>query len=219
MTAEPSPSTNRQPADERYTHGYHEVIVGSYTKRTAEVCAGFLLPRLRPDAVVLDLGCGHGTIAAGLARRVGRVIGLDASAEMVDAARKHAADCGIDNATFEAGSAYDLQWSDDSFDVAYAHQVLQHLSEPVEALREARRVLKPKGLVAVRDSDYETMVYAPVMPAIQRWRDLYHRVARANGGEPDAGRFLLSWVTEAGFSDPEVTTSTATHADPKGRAA
>ena len=79
-------------------HGYHEVIVGSYTRRTAETCAGFLLPRLQPDTVLLDLGCGPGTITAGLARRVGRVVGLDASAEMVDAAQNHAADCGIDNA-------------------------------------------------------------------------------------------------------------------------
>ena len=69
---------------ERYTHGYHEAVVGSYARRTAEDCAAYLLPRLRPDAVVLDLGCGPGTITAGLARRAGRVVGVDASAEMVD---------------------------------------------------------------------------------------------------------------------------------------
>lgn len=137
---------------------------------------------------------------------------------MVDAARDHAAECGIDNATFEVGSAYDLPWGDDSFDVVYAHQVLQHLSQPVRALREARRVLKPGGIVAVRDSDYETMVHAPVTESIVRWRQLYHQVARANGGEPDAGRYLLSWVVEAGFVDPEVTTSSVAHADAEGRA-
>ena len=122
------------------------MIVGSYTRRTAETCAGFLLPRLQPDTVLLDLGCGPGTITAGLARRVGRVVGLDASVEMVDAAENHAADCGIDNAAFEVGSAYDLPFSDDSFDVVYAHQVFQHLSQPVEALREVRRILKPEGI-------------------------------------------------------------------------
>ena len=183
------------PEGEKYTHGYHQVIVGWHSRRTAETCAAFLLPRLRPDAEVLDIGCGTGTITAGLARRAGRVVGLDLSADVVDAARAYADDCGLSNMLFEVGSVYELPWDDASFDVVYAHQVLQHLSDPVGALREARRVLRPGGLVAVRDSDYETMVHAPVFPAIDRWRDLYHQVATANGGEADAGRYLLSWVT------------------------
>jgi ubiquinone/menaquinone biosynthesis C-methylase UbiE len=207
-----------RPVEERYTHGYHQVIVGSYTGRTAETCAAFLLPRLRPDAVVLDIGCGPGTITAGLARRAGRVVGLDKSADMVEAARNHAADLGLHNTAFKVGSVYELPWDDNSFDVVYAHQVLQHLSDPVGALREARRVLRPGGLVAVRDSDYATMVHAPVFPAIERWRELYHQVAAANGGEADAGRFLLSWVIEAGFAETEATASTTAHTDPEGRA-
>ncbi len=212
-----SDATTHQPDGERYTHGYHQVIVGSYTRRTAEVCAAFLLPRLHTDSVVLDVGCGPGTITAGLARHAGKVVGLDMSAEVVDAARNHAAECGLANASFEVGSVYELPWDDKSFDVVYAHQVLQHLSDPVRALREARRVLRPGGLVAVRDSDYETMVHAPVFPAIERWRDLYHQVAAANGGEADAGRYLLSWVTEAGFTDTETTAATTVHTDQEGR--
>ena len=206
-----------QPEDETYTHGYHQVIVGSYTQRTAEVCAAFLLPRMKPDAVVLDIGCGPGTITAGLARRASQVVGLDMSADMVEAARSHAADCELANATFEVGSAYELPWDDNSFDVVYAHQVLQHLSDPIQALREARRVLRPGGLVAVRDSDYGTMVHAPVFPAIERWQELYHQVATANGGEADAGRYLLSWATEAGFTDIETTATTTAHTDHEGR--
>lgn len=206
-----------QPSRERYTHGYHQVIVGWHSQRTAETCAAFLLPRLRPDAELLDIGCGTGTITAGLARRAARVVGLDQSADVVDAARAHADDCGLTNASFEVGSVYELPWDDASFDVVYAHQVLQHLSDPVGALREARRVLRPGGLVAVRDSDYETMVHAPVFPAIERWRDLYHQVASANGGEADAGRYLPSWVAEAGYIDIETTASTTAHTDPEGR--
>ena len=168
-TGSTSDTDTPRPDGERYSHGYHQVIVGSYTRRTAEVCAAFLLPRLKPDEVVLEIGCGPGTITAGLARRAGRVVGLDMSADMVEAAGSHAADCGLSNATFEVGSAYELPWNDSSFDVVYAHQVLQHLSDPVGALREARRVLRPGGLVAVRDSDYGTMVHAP---CISRHRTL-----------------------------------------------
>ena len=202
---------------ERYTHGYHHVIVGFYTRRTAEVCAAFLLPRLRPDADVLDVACGPGTITLGLARRTGRVIGLDASEAMVEQARERATSSGVSNTDFEIGSAYELPYDDSSFDVVYAHQVMQHLGDPVRALREAHRVLRPGGMVALRDSDYETMVHAPVEPAIERWRELYHKVAVANGGNANAGRFLLGWVRAAGFVDPVVTTSTTTHADPEAR--
>ena len=203
---------------ERYTHGYHPAIVGSYTRRTADNSAAFLLPRLRPDAEVLDVGSGPGTITVGLARHAARVVGLDMSAEMVEAASALAAREGLGNATFQVGSAYQLPFDDGSFDVVYAHQVLQHLSDPVAALAEARRVLRPGGLVAVRDSDYATMVHAPVEPAIERWLDLYHQVHAANGGECDAGRYLLSWVMEAGFVDPAVTAGTTTYADAEGRA-
>ena len=207
-----------RPEGERYTHGYHEAIVQYFRRRTARECAAFLLPRLGSDAVVLDVGSGPGTITAGLARCADRVMGLDASAEMVEEARNRVARQGISNVTFEVGSAYDLPWGDNRFDVVYAHQVLQHLADPVRALREARRVLKPGGLLAVRDADYGTMVHAPTEPAIERWRRLYHQVTAANGGEADAGRFLLSWVIEAGFVDPSVTTSTTSYATPDERA-
>ena len=207
-----------RPAGERYTHGYHPAIIGSYTRRTAENSAAYLLPRLGAGDAVLDVGSGPGTITVGLARRAGRAVGLDMAAEMVEAARTHAAAEGVANATFEVGSAYELPFADGSFDVVHAHQVLQHLSDPVRALREFRRVLRPGGLVAVRDSDYATMTHAPVEPAIERWLDLYHRVHAANGGEADAGRYLLSWVLEAGFVDPAVTSSTTTYADAEGRA-
>jgi len=211
--------TTERPEGERYTHGYHQAIVSSYALRTAEECAAFLLPHLPADAVVLDMGSGPGTITAGLARRVGRVIGLDASEEMVEQSRRLVQGRGIDNATFVLGSAYDLPWSDGYFDVVYAHQLLQHLADPVQALREARRVLRPGGLLAVRDADYGTMVHAPTDPTLARWLDLYHKVTAANGGEADAGRFVLSWVVRAGFKDPMVSTRTTTYATVEERVA
>ena len=206
-----------RPEGEKYTHGYHEVVLEFYRRRTAETCAAFLLPHLTPDASVLDMGCGPGTITVGLARRARTVVGVDISTEIVESARRLADEEGLGNASFEAGSVYDLPFDDQSFDVVYAHQVMQHLSDPVRALREARRVLRPGGLVAVRDSDYQTMVHAPIESALQHWLGLYQEVAAANGGEPRAGRFLLGWVRAAGFVDPVVTTSTTTWADPAGR--
>ena len=86
-----------------------------------------------------------------------------------------------------------------TFDVVHAHQVLQHLSDPVAALREMARVCKPDGLVAVRDSDYSAFTWWPGVPELDDWLDLYREVARGNDAEPDAGRRLKSWALAAGL--------------------
>jgi SAM-dependent methyltransferase len=135
---------------------------------------------------------------------------------VVEQAREQAA--GHANVEFTTGDVYALDYPDDTFCVTHAHQVLQHLSDPVRALREMRRVTKPGGFVAVRDADYGAMVWYPRLPVLDEWRDLYERVARANGGEPDAARRLHVWAREAGLSDVMVSTSNWTYVTPDERA-
>src|SRR5262249_29864725 len=94
-----------------------------------------------------------------------------------------------------------LDFPDGTFDVVHAHQVLQHVADPVRALREMKRVCVSGGIVAARDADYAGFVWFPRLPALDSWLDLYQRAARAKGGAPDAGRRLLSWALEAGFDD------------------
>jgi hypothetical protein len=88
----------------------------------------------------------------------------------------------------------------------------------VQALREMARVTRPGGLVTVRDSDYSSFAWWPLLPALDRWLDLYRGAARANGGEPDAGRRLLAWAHAAGLDDVEATSSTWCFATPDDRA-
>lgn len=195
-----------------YTHGHQEAVVSQHRKRTAAEAAGFLLPHLRPGMRLLDVGCGPGSITVGLAHAVapGDVVAIDLSAEVVDGARALAAERGVTNVRFEQGNVLDLPYPDASYDVVYAHQVLQHLSRPVDALRQMKRLLKPGGIVAVRDSDYGTCTWNPPHEALTRWLDVYHAVARANHAEPDAGRFLHGWLHEAGFEDVALSGTTWT---------
>ncbi|GAA3887284.1 methyltransferase domain-containing protein [Streptomyces sedi] len=203
-------TSGEEPRETRYLHGHHDSVLRSHRWRTAENSAAYLLPRLRPGSELLDVGCGPGTLTADLAERVapGRVVGVDRAEEVLAEARTQAAARGLDGVRFRTADALALDFADDSFDVVHAHQVLQHLADPVGALREMRRVCRPGGVVAVRDADYGAMSWFPEVPGLAAWRERYRRVASASGGEPDAGRRLLSWARAAGFA--EVTPSAST---------
>ncbi|WP_043617150.1 class I SAM-dependent methyltransferase [Nonomuraea candida] len=204
--------------DAVYTHGHHESVLRSHRRRTAANSAAYLLPHLKPHMKVLDVGSGPGTITADLAGLVGHVTASEVNAEALALARAEVARRGVANVDFAVADVHDLAFPDDTFCVVHAHQVLQHVGDPVRALREMGRVTKPGGFVAVRDSDYAAFAWFPRVPALDDWMALYQRVARGNGGEPDAGRRLLSWARAAGFTDVTATSSTWCFADPEDRA-
>ncbi len=208
MTAD-DPSTNPEQSCDVYSHGHHESVLRSHGWRTAENSAGYLLPHLRSGQQLLDVGLGPGTITVDLAARLdpGSVVGIDNAPTAVDAARRLAAERSLSNLTVESGDVYHLRFPDHSFDVVHAHQVLQHLSDPVSALREMRRVCRPGGLVGARDADYAAMTWFPESMALTRWLELYRMVARSNRGEPDAGRQIKAWANEAGFGEVTATAS------------
>ncbi|SOB82289.1 methyltransferase domain-containing protein [Streptomyces sp. 1331.2] len=206
-----------------YTHGHQEAVLRSHRSRTAADSAAYLLPELRPGQTVLDIGCGPGTITADLAELVGpegRVVAVDTSAEVLQQAAEYVAGRPGPAAevVFEQADVHRLPYRDGEFDVVHAHQVLQHVADPVTALREMRRVTAPGGVVAARDVDYASMTWFPEVPALERWLELYRRTARANGGEPDAGRRLLSWARAAGFAEVTASATTWTYATPEQRA-
>jgi SAM-dependent methyltransferase len=203
----------------RYTHGHAESVLRSHRWRTAENSAAYLLPHLRPGTRLLDIGAGPGTITADLAALVapGRVTALEASPDALQLSRDELGRRGIE-AEFVVGDVHALDLPDESFDVVHAHQVLQHVADPVQALREMRRVCRPGGVVAARDSDYRAFAWYPQSAELDRWMELYQVAARANGGEPDAGRRLHAWARAAGFDRVTASASTWCFADADDRA-
>lgn len=199
-------TTHAEPAV--YTHGHDESVLRSHTWRTAKNSAEYLLPYLKPDMKLLDVGCGPGTITADLAANYvphGHITAVDFASDVLHKARQYAADRGVTNVDFMPADAHALPFPDDTFDVTHAHQVLQHVTDPVQILREMRRVTKPGGLVATRETDFAGFVWYPESEGMAEWMQMYVRVARANGGEPHAGRRLLAWARLAGFQPTQVT--------------
>ena len=209
----------RRPEADTYTHGHHDSVLRSHRWRTVENSAAYLLPHLAAGVDLLDVGCGPGTITIDLAQRCapGRVVGIDSAADAITAAQAAAAEAGVDNLELRVDDVYALQVDDDSVDVVHAHQVLQHVADPVAALREMRRVCRPGGVVAARDSIYRAFSWFPTDPRLTRWLEVYCAVAESNGGEPDAGTHLLSWATAAGFSEVRCSATAWCYATPEER--
>jgi len=208
------------PNDPVYTHGHHESVLRSHRWRTAANSAGYLLPHLRAGMTLLDVGCGPGTITADLARVVapGTVTAIEPTEAALELARAEASSRAMAGIEFTVADVHELAFDDGTFDVVHAHQVLQHLHDPVRALREMRRVCKPGGIVAVRDSDYAAFTWYPASTDLDDWLRLYRDAAHANRGEPDAGRRLLAWAHAAGFTEVTATSSTWCFADDVDRA-
>lgn len=186
-----------------YTHGHHDSVLRSHRWRTVGNSAAYLRDHLRSGLSLLDIGCGPGTLSVDLARHVspGPVLAVDLVDDVLAEARDHAATVGVGGIEFRVADAYDLDVAPGSYDVVHAHQVLQHVSDPVRVLRGMRRACRSGGIVAARDADYGGFTWFPEDPVLERWRQLYQAVARSNGAEPDAGRRLLGWARAAGFAD------------------
>ncbi|OQE27705.1 hypothetical protein PENSTE_c004G05159 [Penicillium steckii] len=186
-----------------YTHGHHASVIRNHSARTAKNSVAFLLPHLTPSMRILDIGCGPGSITVDLAEHVpqGQVIGLERAGSILEQARELASQRGIMNIEFVEGDANGLSFEENSFDVVLCHQVLQHVGDPIGMLKEMNRVTKSGGIVAAREADYGVFVWYPELPGLREWQTLYDRVARFNGGEPNAGRMLHVWARKAGLND------------------
>lgn len=188
-----------------YTQQDNPAFEAELARRSAAYEGAFFLPHLRPGMRLLDVGCGPGTITLGLAEAVGsgEVVGIDAQPSQVEIARALAEERGVTNATFEVAGVYRLPFPDRSFDAAFAHVVLMHLHEPVRALTEVHRVLRPGGVIGVRDPDMGSAIREPLTPLLSEHLALGVRVLQHNGGDPFRARRHRRLLLDAGFTRTE----------------
>ena len=212
-TRSPSP---RLPTHERYTGGHRAEVRDMLGKRVARREAAFVLPFLRPGMRLLDCGCGPGSITVDLAALLqpGEVVGIDIHGAGLDGARRLAAERGLDSVRFCEASIYELPFDDGSFDAVFAHGVLYHLGRPESALLEMRRVLRPGGIIALRDYDGAGNIGWPAHPLDKRSSEIFHGLLRSAGGDPEFGRKHGALLRQAGFEDLVLGASFDVYATP-----
>jgi len=175
--------------------------------RSVDDYADFLTPHLSSDSHVLDVGCGTGALALGLAARTGRVTGVDTDADDLAEARAHADRLGVTNAEFREVSAYGVDLPDDHVDAVFAHSLLEALERPDDALREMVRVLRPGGILAVASVEYGGYVVSgPQSPLLRRFYEIREQLWLIEGANPYLGRRLRGLLSAAGLT--EVVAST-----------
>lgn len=164
-----------------------DALRSSMFGRRADLLAALAL--LDPSWVVGDLGCGTGTLTAAFAPHVARVHAVDASPSMLSAA--HARLDGLTNVTIHEGTLEALPLGDATLDVAVMLLVLHHVADPLRALREVKRVLRPGGRVLIADMRAHTRAeYQQQMGHI--WQGF------------DAPT-LEQWLSDAGFMGTRFT--------------
>jgi ubiquinone/menaquinone biosynthesis C-methylase UbiE len=190
-----------------YTMGHKEGTLAQMRSRTAERCCAFFRRHVRPDSRILDCGCGPGSITVGLAQWApeGQTVGIDIGAEQLDGARALARDLGVGNVTFRQGDIFALPFEDASFDIVFAQTVFFHIPNPDKALAEIKRVLRPGGLVALRDAIIASSIIWPDESLVRELAALFRLGAQRSGGNSDVGQELGTLLQAAGFGGVFVT--------------
>ncbi len=156
---------------------------------------------IAPGARLLEVGCGVGAVLGilGAAFPGVELSGVDIEERQIETARAHLASLGLD-ADLRVADALDLPFGDGSFDHVWMMWFLEHVSDPVGVLREARRVLVPGGELTAIEVDYNTVWARPMTPGFQAVFTTVARAMDGGGGRSDTASRLPGWLDEAGFS-------------------
>jgi len=155
---------------------------------------------LRDGMAIVDLGCGPCYFAERLADRLpsARITAVDALPTMLERVRERLGD----RFTLRRARAEETGLPSDSFDFAIARLLLQHLTNPALALREAHRILKPGGKLVIIDVDDELFgLVEPPVPGLDQLLTKGGEAQASRGGNRHIGRWLVQLLQDAGFTE------------------
>ena len=157
---------------------------------------------------LLDLGCGPGSITVGLAELVapGETTGFDLHPGLPEGAAESAV-------TLVPGDVHELPFEDATFDAIFSSAMLQHLPDPIVALREARRVARPGAVIGLVDADWDGQLLWPTNSLLERSFDVLRELR--SGTSPYVGKQLRSLLVEAGFERCESAARVDHHGTPE----
>jgi len=195
-----------------YTQGHAAPVISHHSWRTVENSASFVLPYLRQDTTLLDVGCGPASITLDFASRLpqGHVYGIDLGESVIREAKELAKQQGANNTTFVTGDIFDLKacgLDEIRFDIIHANQTLLHIPDRVGALRAMKNAVKPGGIIAIRDADFDTFLHSPLFPELHRSIEIMATSLEAGGAHPRGARDLVSVAMAAGFPRDKVKVS------------
>lgn len=194
-----------------YIMGYSEAYLRILSSRsTADTCR-YLMPCLKPGLRVLDVGCGPGSISAGLAEaiRPGELHGIDIDPSQVEMAAQEAVDRGVTNAKFSVADLRDLPFEDSSFDVVHCNDTLAFIPDTEAPLNEMKRVLKSGGILGWREMIMDLFMTYPdpdPHPASQAYA-IFADTLEADDGHPQMGKELAEHLDQAGFANIRMSAS------------
>lgn len=158
---------------------------------------------------VLDVGSGLGNLARQMAARAmgGEVVGIEQSERQLSVARGQP----LPNLRFEPGDAHSLPFENDSFDVVYCRYLLEHVSHPLQVLREMQRVLKPRGRAYLQENNILIHATDPDCPAFEQlWRQ-FAILQRQLAGDGEIGKRLFGLLRQAGFTEIQLSIQPEIH--------
>ena len=185
-----------------YVHGYSERETQRLYEQ-AEILEDILHTgtQFPVGSKVLEAGCGVGGQTRLLIKRSpdADFTCIDISEKSLATAKRLKEQARFDKVTFQQENIHQLSFADESFDHVFICFVLEHLDDPVAALVELKRVLKPSGTITVIEGDHGSAFWHPETPeSIAAWNGLII-AQRAHGHDPNIGRRITPLLTEAGF--------------------
>jgi len=196
--------------NETYVHGY-----GTRENVRLQDQAGTLVELLHSDtsypagSIVLEAGCGVGAQTITLARNSpdARIVSVEISPDSIAEAKRRIEAAGITNVEFQQADIFALPFSPESFDHVFVCFVLEHLSQPVEALAILKRLLRPGGTMTVIEGDHGSAYFHPDSESAHTAIQCQVELQRAAGGNALIGRQVYPLMVQAGL--------TAVHVSPR----